>query len=277
MRKLHISGRRLAARPAAGVARWTAWARGIVARLGRQSRQGSPVDMLWRRNPAPPLAGERLHERSVIRLAPVVNLHLNVRPMIRNNWRQRVAERASAPLSLLSHVERRTLLGRSEANRMERRAPERLILAPHEGARNQTAEREALRPTRAARRGGSASPGSSHPNVAHAFDRLLVRRERVTHEQTVERLLRRSRRVEVTATPPALALPKPPKPAPPSTETLAQRTTAERQRRETRMSAQPEALQAQWTAALDPNRLADRVLREMDRRLIARKERFGRV
>jgi hypothetical protein len=74
-----------------------------------------------------------------------------------------------------------------------------------------------------------------------------------------------------------LALPKPAAPAPPSAAVRAEHSAARRKSREKLIPSQPEAMQAQWAAALDPNRLADQVLREMDRRLVARKERFGRL
>jgi hypothetical protein len=71
-------------------------------------------------------------------------------------------------------------------------------------------------------------------------------------------------------------LPKPAAPAQPAAKSKGDRAAA-RRRSEAASHSLPDAMQAQWAAALDPNRLADQVLREMDRRLIARKERFGRV
>jgi hypothetical protein len=90
--------------------------------------------------------------------------------------------------------------------------------------------------------------------------------------------MRRSRRVEETAAPPpTLALPKPTAPAQTPAAAQGEGTTARRKSNEAPTPPQSEIMPAQWAAALDPNRLADQVLREMDRRLVARKERFGRL
>lgn len=277
MRRLQISAMRIAARPLAGRVRWAAWTRLMIARLSLLAREGPPVAMLWRRNPAPPSAVEPGRERWVANMAPTVNLHLSVHPLIRNHWRERVVERAFAPLPLLSRAERRTLVDRSRTERIENHTRERLILAPREDAAKQPGEREALSPRSLAQR-EDPPDRRPRPNVAHAFDRLLIRRERVTHEETVDRLMRRARRAEETVTPPPLALPKPAAPAqPPTAGQPNGAVTRGRRRNEGAISSQPQNMPAQWATALDPNRLADQVLREMDRRLVARKERFGRL
>src|SRR5690606_18912431 len=141
-------------------------------------------------------------------------------------------------------------------DRREMHTLERLSLAPR---------REVTGEVRRAQLGGiqdlaqlRSSPAlRPHANVAHAFDRLLVRRERVTQEQIVERMLRRSRRIEETAPSPLpLPLVKPAAPARPSADARTERAAARRSRREAAIRPQTEVLQAQWAAALDPNRLA---------------------
>jgi hypothetical protein len=277
MRRLQISAMRIGARPPAGRVRWAAWTRSMIARLSLQACQGPPVAMLWRRNPAPPSAADPGREQPVANVAPVVNLHLSVRSLIRNHWRERVVERAFAPFPPPSRAERRTLVDHSRTESVENHTRERLILAPREDAATQTGEREAL-PLRSQAQREDSPERRPRPNVAHAFDRLLIRRERVTREETVDRLMRRARRVEETVTPPRLALPKPAAPAhPPAAGQPDGAVTRRRGRNEAVISSQPQSMQAQWAAALDPNRLADQVLREMDRRLVARKERFGRL
>ena len=277
MRKLQTSARRWAVGPRAPVARRTAWARSLIARLGMQPRQGPPVDMVWRRRQPAPQPGEIVRERSMTRLAPVVNLHLSVRPLIRNQWQERIVEHASKPLFLASRAERRMLPGHSRTDHIERHTRERLVLAPREDSITPATEPEALRARHTEAR-EERPQVRLYPNVGHAFDRLLIRRERATQEQAVERILRRSRRVEEAVTPPpSLALPKPAAPGQRSAAVRAERSAARRKSREKLIPSQREAMQAQWAAALDPNRLADQVLREMDRRLVARKERFGRL
>jgi hypothetical protein len=247
----------------------------MVARLGLQPRQEPPVDMLWRRTAVPEPARRPVYPRSVAKLAPVLNLHLNVRPLLVQHQREGSTARPIAPLTLLTRNER-TGTHTRELERTHERSRERLVLSPPRQAAREEIERPSrLQQTTAERVG--APELRPHANVAHAFDRLLVRGERVTHEQTVECLLRRSRRVEESTPVPALTLPKPAVLPKPSSELETRMSAAQRQTADPVERAQAKALQDQWAASLDPNRLADQVLREMDRRLIARKERFGRV
>ncbi len=251
--------------------RWAAWARALAARhLATAARAGRAALVLERRAAASAYFANRIVERTLARTTLVApQLHLTIAPLLRLGV-------AAAPASFAdSHRRAMTLRSRADVSPAQTAA----LLSRRDRSVAAVAAPTLQTPRALAARGGAfvAPPALT---LARARRQSL---DDAAEEPTplARRVAAQRRRVEVAAPRPSATLHRPPATAPPP-ETVADAPVRPRRTRAANATAATTFTAATPGAPFtvapgELDRLTEQVVRRIDRRMTAWRERTGRV